>query len=278
MRDSGSLGRGSIPFGATKSNYFSPSAATIRPCECFHTMSHVKPYKDDQSSKKEQVARMFDSISGRYDFLNHLLSFGIDKGWRRKLIREARLSSPKRALDIATGTGDLAIALRKAGAEEIIGLDISNGMLEVGRQKVRKAGLDKLVDLQYGDSEAIPFDQGSFDLVTAAFGVRNFEHLDIGLKEMSRVLRPGGKMMILEFSQPESTPFKQLYGFYSKYILPTIGRLVSKDTSAYAYLPESVEAFPYGEAFLERLRKCGLTNVRAIPLTFGVASLYLAEK
>ena len=241
-------------------------------------MSHVKPYKDDQSSKKEQVARMFDSISGRYDFLNHLLSFGIDKGWRRKLIREAQSLAPQHVLDIATGTGDLAIALRKTGAQEIIGLDISNGMLEVGREKVKRAGLDALVDLQYGDSEAIPFEDERFQLVTAAFGVRNFEHLDQGLNEMSRVLSRGGKMMILEFSQPESAPFKQLYGFYSKYILPTIGKWVSRDASAYAYLPESVEAFPYGEAFLQRLRSAGLRNARAIPLTFGVASLYIAEK
>ena len=221
---------------------------------------------------------MFDSISERYDFLNHLLSFGIDKGWRRKLIRAAKKEAPSRVLDIATGTGDLAIELRKSGAQEIIGLDISNGMLEVGRKKVSKAGLDDYVQLLYGDSEAIPYEEGRFDLVTAAFGVRNFENLDKGLAEMARVLRPGGCMMILEFSQPESSPFKQLYAFYSKHILPRIGKAFSKDDSAYAYLPESVDAFPYGQAFLDRLDKHGLGDLQAHKLTFGVASLYFARK
>jgi demethylmenaquinone methyltransferase/2-methoxy-6-polyprenyl-1,4-benzoquinol methylase len=241
-------------------------------------MTQVKPYKDEDSSKKEQVARMFDSISGRYDFLNHFLSFGIDKGWRRRLLREARSNSPQKILDIATGTGDLAIALKKTGAREIVGLDISNGMLDVGRKKVTKAGLDATVRLEYGDSEQIGYESESFDLVTAAFGVRNFEHLQQGLSEMARVTKKGGRLMILEFSQPTKSPFKQLYRFYSKHILPRVGRMVSKDSSAYDYLPESVDAFPYGDDFLKRLDDLNLKNLRCIPLTFGVSSLYIAEK
>ena len=241
-------------------------------------MAQVKPYKEADGSKKEQVAQMFDQISGRYDFLNHFLSFGIDKGWRRKLVREAKKTAPERILDIATGTGDVAIALEKTGASEIIGLDISNGMLEVGRQKVIKRGMDPKVRLEYGDSENIGYDDDSFDLVTAAFGVRNFEHLDQGLSEMARVTRKGGTVIVLEFSKPTSSPFRQLYGFYSEYILPAFGKLLSKDESAYSYLPESVKAFPYGSAFLEHMKAAGLSELRCVPLTFGVASLYLGKK
>lgn len=221
---------------------------------------------------------MFDQISGRYDFLNHFLSFGIDKGWRRKLVREAKKAAPERILDIATGTGDVAIALEKTGASEIIGLDISNGMLEVGRQKVIKRGMDPKVRLEYGDSENIGYEDDSFDLVTAAFGVRNFEHLDQGLSEMARVTRKGGTVIVLEFSKPTSSPFRQLYGFYSEYILPAFGRLLSKDESAYSYLPESVKAFPYGTSFLEHMKAAGLSELRCVPLTFGVASLYIGKK
>ena len=241
-------------------------------------MAQVKPYKEADGSKKEQVAQMFDQISGRYDFLNHFLSFGIDKGWRRKLVREAKKTAPERILDIATGTGDVAIALEKTGASEIIGLDISNGMLEVGRQKVIKRGMDPKVRLEYGDSENIGYDDDSFDLVTAAFGVRNFEHLDQGLSEMARVTRKGGTVIVLEFSKPTSSPFRQLYGFYSEYILPAFGKLLSKDESAYSYLPESVKAFPYGSAFLEHMKAAGLSELRCVPLTFGVASLYIGKK
>jgi len=172
-------------------------------------MSTVKPYKNDASAKKEQVAKMFDNISARYDFLNHLLSFGIDKGWRKKVVRFASASHPQRILDIATGTGDLALALSATGAKEIIGLDISKGMLAVGREKVLKAKLAQRIDLQYGDSENIPFDSNSFDLVTASFGVRNFENLEKGLSEMYRVLKPGGKLIVLEFSQPEKRPLNK---------------------------------------------------------------------
>ena len=241
-------------------------------------MAQVKPYKEADGSKKEQVAQMFDQISGRYDFLNHFLSFGIDKGWRRKLVREAKKNAPERILDIATGTGDVAIALEKTGASEIIGLDISNGMLEVGRQKVTKRGMHPKVRLEFGDSENIRYEDDSFDLVTAAFGVRNFEHLDQGLSEMVRVTRKGGSVIVLEFSKPASSPFRQLYGFYSEYILPAFGRLLSKDESAYSYLPESVKAFPYGSAFLEHMKSAGLSELRCVPLTFGVASLYIGKK
>ena len=245
---------------------------------CSFFMAQVKPYKEADGSKKEQVAQMFDQISGRYDFLNHFLSFGIDKGWRRKLVREAKKNAPERILDIATGTGDVAIALEKTGASEIIGLDISNGMLEVGRQKVTKRGVHPKVRLEFGDSENIGYEDDSFDLVTAAFGVRNFEHLDQGLSEMVRVTRKGGSVIVLEFSKPASSPFRQLYGFYSEYILPAFGRLLSKDESAYSYLPESVKAFPYGSAFLEHMKAAGLSELRCVPLTFGVASLYLGKK
>lgn len=241
-------------------------------------MPQVKPYKEIDSSKKEQVAQMFDQISGRYDFLNHFLSFGIDKGWRKKLVREAKKTAPERILDIATGTGDVAIALEKTGAREIIGLDISNGMLEVGRQKVIKRGMSPTIRLEFGDSEEIAYDDGSFDLVTAAFGVRNFEHLDRGLSEMTRVTKKGGTVIVLEFSKPTSSPFRQLYGFYSEYILPTFGKLLSKDDSAYSYLPESVKAFPYGSAFLDHMKAAGLSELRCVPLTFGVASLYIGKK
>lgn len=241
-------------------------------------MSTIKPYKQSDSSKKAQVAQMFDNISPKYDFLNRVLSFGIDKGWRRKVVSLASETKPMRVLDIATGTGDLAIALQKTGASEIIGLDISNGMLEIGRQKVYKAGLNKRVRLEYGDSEAIPFESNSFDLVTAAFGVRNFEDLEKGLSEMQRVLKPGGRILILEFSQPEKNPFKALYAFYSKHILPVVGAWLSKDASAYSYLPESVEAFPYGQAFLRKMQKNGFVQPQATALTFGVASIYMATK
>ena len=241
-------------------------------------MPQVKPYKEIDSSKKEQVAQMFDQISGRYDFLNHFLSFGIDKGWRKQLVREAKKTAPERILDIATGTGDVAIALEKTGAREIIGLDISNGMLEVGRQKVIKRGMSPTIRLEFGDSEEIAYDDGSFDLVTAAFGVRNFEHLDRGLSEMTRVTKKGGTVIVLEFSKPTSSPFRQLYGIYSEYILPTFGKLLSKDDSAYSYLPESVKAFPYGSAFLDHMKAAGLSELRCVPLTFGVASLYIGKK
>ena len=221
---------------------------------------------------------MFDNISAKYDLLNHLLSFNIDKLWRRRVVKISSAKKPDKALDVATGTADLAIALRKTGAREIIGADISQGMLDIGHEKIRRKNLDDLVKLQLADSEELPYDDNYFDLITVAFGVRNFENLDRGLGEMRRVLKPGGTLLILEFSQPTGTPFKQLYRFYSKNILPLLGKLVSKDASAYTYLPESVDAFPYGDAFVEHLKNVGFAENRFEPLTFGIATIYESKK
>ena len=238
----------------------------------------VKPYQNEEGSKKEQVAKMFDNISERYDFLNHILSLNIDKGWRRKVVRMASQGNPQSILDVATGTADLAIALKKVQPREIIGVDISQGMLDVGQKKISGKGLGELITLKLGDSEDLPFENDRFDVVTVAFGVRNFENLEKGLSEIRRVLTPGGKLLVLEFSQPESFPFKQLYRFYFKNILPGIGRLVSRDSSAYTYLPDSVDAFPYGNDFTAILKHCGYKNSRAQKLTFGIANIYEALK
>lgn len=233
----------------------------------------VKPYQEE-GSKKQQVAEMFDNISARYDLLNHLLSLSIDKAWRRKVVRMVKEKQPKTILDVATGTADLAIALQKSHPEKIIGVDISAGMLDVGRKKIARKALTQLITLEQADSEALPYPDASFDAVTVAFGVRNFENLDLGLREMQRVLKPGGQLLVLEFSQPQSFPFKQLYQFYFKFILPSIGKLVSRDARAYTYLPESVQAFPYGAAFEQRLVEAGLSLGRSIPVTFGIATIY----
>jgi demethylmenaquinone methyltransferase/2-methoxy-6-polyprenyl-1,4-benzoquinol methylase len=239
-------------------------------------MAEVKPYSAE-GSKKEQVAEMFDNISKRYDFLNHLLSLGIDKGWRRKVVKQVMSKNPQNVLDVATGTADLAIALGKAMNVEVKGLDISAGMLEVGREKVAKRKL-KNVELVLGDGENLPFADNTFDAVTVAFGVRNFENLEQGLGDIYRVIKPGGQLLVLEFSQPEKAPFKQLYNFYFKNILPGIGKLISKDSRAYTYLPESVQAFPYGDAFLKKLQDAGFKNNSANPVTFGIASIYISKK
>jgi len=238
----------------------------------------VKPYKDSSLSKKEQVAEMFDNIAGNYDFLNHFLSMGIDIYWRKRLVRYLTKQAPKYILDVATGTGDLAIAMLKTNPDKIVGIDISNGMLEVGRQKIKEKGLENRISLQQGDSENLPFKDNSFDAVSVSFGARNFENLEKGLSEMCRVLCPGGKLYILEFSQPTVFPFKQLYLFYFKYILPLVGKIVSKDNAAYTYLPESVGAFPYGKKLNEIIDNCGYNNATSHPLTMGIASIYIAEK
>lgn len=240
-------------------------------------MEIVKPYTSERG-KKEQVAQMFDSIAKRYDFLNHFLSLGIDKGWRKKAIKELKGQNIKKLLDIATGTGDLAIEASKIKGIDIIGIDISEQMLAIGRKKIKQAGLAQRIELLKGDSEQLQFNNNSFDAITAAFGVRNFENLNKGLTEMYRVLAPGGKVIILEFSKPTTFPFKHLYQFYFKYILPGIGRLVSKDHAAYTYLPQSVQAFPDGELFIKELQKASFTNCRFTKLTFGVASIYIGEK
>lgn len=238
----------------------------------------VVPDKQSNLSKKEQVADMFNNIAGKYDFLNHFLSLGIDKGWRKKAIAEIAKVKPERILDVATGTGDLAIEAAKLGPEDIVGIDIAAQMLDVGRKKLKEKSLDKLISMRVGDSEALPFEDDSFDAITCAYGVRNFENLEAGLKEMNRVLRPGGKLAILEFSHPQKFPVKQGYKFYFKYILPTLGKLVSKHSTAYSYLPESVMAFPEGEKFCSILTDCGFKEGSARPLTFGITTLYTATK
>lgn len=224
------------------------------------------------------MARMFDNISPRYDFLNHLLSLGIDKAWRRKAIRLLAPLRPALMLDVATGTGDFALQALSLNPVKIIGVDISEGMLEMGRKKVRRLGKSDLVELMSGDSENLHFADNKFDAVTVAFGVRNFENLEKGLREIFRVLRPGGMLVVLEFSRPRKFPFRQIYNFYFRLILPKIGQLISKDKSAYTYLPESVEAFPDGEAFEAILKKVGFNDTACRPLTFGISSIYSARK
>lgn len=243
------------------------------------SVKEVKPYSEAEE-KKEQVARMFNNISGSYDFLNHFFSLGIDILWRKKAIRILRKESPKTLLDVATGTGDFALeALRmNVGATKIIGVDISEGMLEVGRKKVKAKGLENILELKLGDSENLPFEKETFDGCMVAFGVRNFQDLDKGLTEMNRVLKPGSLCVVLEFSQPTVFPVKQLFKFYFKYIMPTIGRLVSKDRRAYEYLPESVEAFPSGMKFISRMEKAGYRECQIISLSGGIASIYIGRK
>ena len=238
----------------------------------------VKPYKDSQANKKTQVTEMFDTISNEYDGLNRVISFGIDVKWRKKVVDIIAKTKSKRILDIATGTGDLAINLAQTEAEEIIGLDISDGMLEVGRKKITEKKLDHKIKMTLGDSENLPFENDSFDAVTVAFGVRNFEDLDKGLSEILRVLKPHGTFVILETSVPVKTPFKQGYKFYTKYILPAIGKVFSKDRVAYSYLSESASVFPHGEALNNILRKIGFNHVKDLPQTFGAATIYTATK
>ncbi|HNP94565.1 MAG TPA: bifunctional demethylmenaquinone methyltransferase/2-methoxy-6-polyprenyl-1,4-benzoquinol methylase UbiE [Cyclobacteriaceae bacterium] len=238
----------------------------------------VVPYKQDSSTKKVQVAKMFDNISSDYDFLNHFLSLGIDIAWRKKAIKLLKPIQPKVILDVATGTGDFAIEALRLKPEKVIGVDISDGMLSVGRQKIKNRKLDGIIELRNGDSEKLPFGENNFDAVIVAFGVRNFENLKTGLGEMLRVVRPGGMVVILEFSKPAKFPLKQLYNFYFKFVLPKIGRWVSKDSSAYTYLPESVQAFPDGEGFVQILNQLGYKNTRCKPLTFGISSLYIGTK
>lgn len=238
----------------------------------------IKPYIDSAKGKKEQVAEMFNHIAPRYDFLNHFLSFGIDKVWRRKAIRLLMKHSPSNILDVATGTGDFAIESLKTGAQKIVGVDISEEMLTVGRAKIEKLGVGHRIILQKGDCEELSFSDNSFDAVTVAFGVRNFENLSKGINELFRVLKPEGIVCILEFSKPRHFPVKQLYSFYSFCILPFLGRLFSNDKSAYRYLPKSVERFPDGEEFLNILREIGFSETIQLRQTFGVATIYTGVK
>lgn len=237
----------------------------------------VKPYNTDRS-KKEEVAEMFNNISGKYDFLNHFLSLGIDHLWRAKAVKELKEIQPKRILDIATGTGDFAIASLKLNPTEVIGMDISSGMLEVGKEKMKKKKVDNIISMRLGDSEDLPFEDNYFDGLTVGFGVRNFENLEKGLSEMLRVIRPGGKAIILEFSKPKKFPVKQGFGLISKYIIPFFGKLISKDDKAYAYLPESVAAFPEGKAFEDILSKLNYKNIKSIPVSGGIATIYVGSK
>lgn len=239
----------------------------------------VVPYKEKDSSKREQIAEMFDNVSPKYDFLNHLLSGGIDFWWRKKAISMLRAEKPQLILDIATGTGDLAVeAVKQLKPEKVIGVDISEGMLAVGREKMKKLGLENKIELQTGDSEKLQFENNTFDAVIVSFGVRNFENLEKGLTDMCRVTKSGGTCMVMEFSNPKAPVIKQLYNFYNATILPFIGRLVSNDSSAYSYLPESVKAFPEGENFLKVFEKAGFSQTKCIPLTFGVCSIYIGKK
>lgn len=239
---------------------------------------NVVPYKQHSGSKKEQVAQMFDKISRRYDFLNHFLSLGIDISWRKKAIKLLAADAPKHILDIATGTADFALEAMSLKPDKVVGVDISPGMLEIGKRKVAAKNLEHKIDLQLGDSEKLQFMDNNFDAVIVSFGVRNFENLHKGLKEMNRVLKPDGTAVILEFSKPQKFPFKQVYKWYFSTILPRIGRFVSKDKSAYQYLPESVRHFPNGQDFLKELEKAGFNNCLCKTLTFGVSSIYLARK
>jgi demethylmenaquinone methyltransferase/2-methoxy-6-polyprenyl-1,4-benzoquinol methylase len=238
----------------------------------------VTPYEHSSDSKKQQIEQMFDNISPKYDFLNRSLSLGIDIWWRKKMMRELKGLALKQVLDIATGTADVALATSKLRPNSIIGVDISEGMLAVGRIKVEKKGLSSLINLQKADSENLPFSENQFDAITVAFGVRNFEHLSKGLDEMCRVLKPGGKLVILEFSRPRIFPVKQLYDFYFRYFCPWWGKVVSKDNSAYKYLYDSVSAFPEGEQFLSIANQSGFKQLKAQRLTFGIVSLYTATK
>ena len=237
----------------------------------------VKPY-DSGQSKKEEVAQMFNNISANYDFLNHFLSLGIDHLWRKRAVKQLQKQQPKVLLDLATGTGDFAIACLKLKPEKIIGMDISSGMLEVGKQKMKKRAFDNIIDMQLGDSENMPFADYTFDAITVGFGVRNYENLEKGLGEMLRVLKPGGQAVILEFSKPKAFPVKQLFGFYSKVLIPLFGKYISKDERAYTYLPESVAAFPEGAAFVAVLEKVGYQTSEPIRLSGGIASIYIGTK
>lgn len=241
--------------------------------------SQILPDAMSASGKKEQVADMFNKIAGKYDFLNHFLSLGIDRTWRKKAIREIASVAPQKILDVATGTGDLAIAAQASipGAT-VTGVDIAAQMLEEGRKKLAAKGLAESITLELGDSEALPFPTDSFDAVMCAYGVRNFENLEKGLSEMQRVMRAGGKLAILEFSRPQTFPVKQLYTFYFRRILPVLGGMLSKHKTAYTYLPESVNAFPDGREFCDILTRCGFKNAKARPLTLGVTTLYTATK
>ncbi len=238
----------------------------------------VVPYKDKPTSKREQVGEMFDTIAPKYDFLNHFLSAGIDILWRKKAIRLLRPFAPKRILDIATGTGDLALEALALKPDKIVGVDISEGMLAVGRQKMVARGVENIIEMRTGDSQGLLFPDNDFDAAIVSFGVRNFENLLAGLTDMHRVVRPGGVCLVLEFSKPRQFPFRQFYDVYTARVVPFFGKLVSKDTSAYTYLNESMRAFPDGPEFIRVFEAAGFQHTKWIPLSFGIASIYIGQK
>lgn len=242
--------------------------------------TRITPYvSTEQENKASQVERMFDGIAHRYDFLNHFFSLGIDVLWRKRCVRLLRRERPKRMLDVATGTADFAIEAVRMGLDvHVTGVDISAGMLDVGRTKIAARGWNDRIELIQGDSVALPFEADAFDAFTVAFGVRNFEDLQGGLKDMLRVLKPGGLGLVLEFSKPRRFPIKQVFGLYFKHIMPTVGKWVSKDPAAYTYLPESVDAFPEGNDFLDQMTLAGYTDVKAQRLTGGIATIYTGRK
>jgi len=237
----------------------------------------IKPYKNSDLGKKEQVAKMFDAISKNYDGLNRVISLGIDIKWRKKVVEIVGKNNPKQILDIATGTGDLALMMAELNPDKIIGLDISEGMLAVGKEKIANVNLSEKIEMVVGDSEEMPFDDNTFDAITVSFGVRNFANLDKGIQEIARVLKPSGVLVILETSNPTKFPFKQGYKLYTNLFLPVIGKLFSKDKVAYSYLSESANSFPFGTAFNNILQKNGFTHTEDKPVTFGVATIYTAR-
>lgn len=239
----------------------------------------ITPYPAESATKKEQVANMFNNISHTYDFLNHFLSLGIDIIWRKKAIGELKAIQPRLILDVATGTGDFAFeAIKTLKPEKVVGVDISEGMLDVARKKIKERNLESVFSVQLGDSEGLHFEDNHFDAITVAFGVRNYENLEKGLADMYRVLKPGGKIVVLEFSKPRKFPVKQAYNFYSNQILPVFGKLFSKDSNAYTYLPESVAAFPDGDAFNQLMTKVGFKGAKDIRMTFGICAIYTGVK
>ena len=243
-----------------------------------YPQENIKPYSKD-GKKSEQVEQMFDNIAPAYDMLNHTLSLGIDRIWRRKAINWLRPFRPQRIMDVATGTGDFAIlACRSLQPEQLIGTDISEGMMNVGREKVKKASLSGKITFAREDCTSLSFADNTFDAITVAFGIRNFDDLDRGLSEMCRVLLPGGHLVILELTTPDRFPMKQLFGIYSKVVIPVLGKILSKDNSAYRYLPQTIKAFPQGEVMQGIISRAGFSQVQFRRLTFGICTLHSATK
>ncbi|PBQ30828.1 bifunctional demethylmenaquinone methyltransferase/2-methoxy-6-polyprenyl-1,4-benzoquinol methylase UbiE [Sphingobacteriaceae bacterium] len=238
---------------------------------------NVTPY-NTQEEKKEQVAQMFDNIAKRYDLLNSILSLGIHKGWRKKCVNLLKAKQPKKILDVATGTGDFAIECAKLKPESIIGIDISDGMMKYGREKLKQLKLDSIISLKNGNAETVAFPDNSFDAIVVGFGVRNFQNLNTGLSNLYRMLKPGGQLIVLEFSYPKNVLIKNFYNFYFSKVTPFIGRIFSKDTRAYTYLTESVKAFPHNEKFTDILKTIGYKNTSFKSLSFGIAAIYAGEK